>query len=404
MHTEDRRNAPVKFNQTTNVLSNPGMNNMDKFGFYQVGEHKFYSKLEAAHLHDSTGLPMTWNFNELAFSACRWDIEPDQSLEELYRQRAQQIRDRYDYLVLWFSGGADSSNVLNSFINNGIKLDEVASYVNYEATGDRFNFLNGEIFNVAVPKIEQVKQKQPDIKHTILDLTKQTLDHFTAKETKFDWIYHMNGYFNPNNAAKQDIKLRESHWRDMIAAGKRVCFIHGIDKPRINKVQNNYYFRFVDLIDTAVSGQVQMLNRPWDFDELFYWTPDLPEIVIKQAHVVKRFLNQATATTPCVTTERTGLASTVINKKLHWLTLDGVNQLVYPGWYPVPYQAKAPSLFFTPRDEWFFNLPDSDPAKYSWRTGLDHIWRIMPDKWKEDPQNIRRGFKKLRSKVYNLGS
>lgn len=377
---------------------------MDKFGYYQVGEHKFYSKLEAAHLRDSTSLPITWNFNELAFSACRWDIEPDQSLEELYRQRAQQLRDQYDYLVLWFSGGADSMNILDSFIDNDIKLDEVASYVNYEATGDRFNFLNGEIFNVAVPKIEQVKQKQPGIKHTILDLTKLTLDYFTAKETKFDWVYHINGYVNPNCVSKQDIKLKVPEWRNMISSGKRVCFIYGLDKPRVTGINGKFYFRFVDFVDNAVTANVQMLNRPWDFDELFYWTADLPEIVIKQAHVVKRFLKQATPTTPYVTINNTGLVSTVINKKLHWLTLDGVNQLVYPKWKPVLYQAKAPSIFFTPRDEWFFNLPDSDPAKYSWRIGLEHLWKITPDSLKRDSNKIERGFRPFNSKIYEIGT
>lgn len=377
---------------------------MEQFGFYRVGDLKFFSKLEAAHEHERVGLPLKWDFNEAVYSSYDWRIEPTETLEELYRQRAQQIRDKYDYLVLWFSGGADSNNVLNAFINNNIKLDEVASQVNYEATHDKTNFLNGEIYHVAKPKIETARLKQPGLKHTVIDLAKQTLDHFTAKETKFDWIYHMNGYLNPNNASKQDIKLREAHWRDMIAAGKRVGFIHGIDKPRINEVKGNYYFRFVDMVDTAVSGQVQMLNRPWDFDEMFYWSPDAPKIVIKQGHVIKRYMKLATPTTDYITTDSNNVIYKTINNEKYFLSVDGISYLIYPGWYPVPYQAKAPSLFFTPRDEWFFKLPDDDPAKYSWRTGLEHIWRIMPTKWKEDPQDITRGFKKMHSKVYNLGS
>jgi hypothetical protein len=377
---------------------------MEQFGFYRVGDQKFFSKLEAAHEHERSGLPLRWDFNEAVYSSYDWKQEPVETLDELYRQRAQQIRDRYDYVVLWFSGGADSNNVLNSFINNGIKLDEVASYVNYEATKDRYNFLNGEIYNVAAGKVEQARIQQPDLRHTVIDLAKQTLDHFTAKETKFDWIYHMNGYLNPNNAAKQDIKLREAHWRDMIASGKRVGFVHGIDKPRINEVKGNYYFRFVDMVDTAVSGQVQMLNRPWDFDEMFYWSPDAAKIVIKQSHIIKRYMSHATPLSPYITEDTGNIVSRNINGKQYFLSVDGISYLIYPGWYPVPYQAKAPSLFFTPRDEWFFNLPDDDPAKYSWRTGLEHIWRIMPTKWKEDPQDITRGFKKMHSKVYNLGS
>jgi hypothetical protein len=190
----------------------------------------------------------------------------------------------------------------------------------------------------------------------------------------------------------------------MIAAGKRVGFIHGIDKPRINEVKGNYYFRFVDMVDTAVSGQVQMLNRPWDFDEMFYWSPDAVKLVIKQGHVIKRYMKMATPSTAYITTDSNNVIYKTINNEKYFLSVDGISYLIYPGWYPVPYQAKAPSLFFTPRDEWFFKLPDDDPAKYSWRTGLEHIWRIMPAKWKEDSQDITRGFKKMHSKVYNLGS
>jgi hypothetical protein len=81
-----------------------------------------------------------------------------------------------------------------------------------------------------------------------------------------------------------------------------------------------------------------------------------------------------------------------------------VNQLVYPKWYPVPFQAKTPSLIFPLRDTWFFNLPDTDPAKYAWRTGLDHLWKITPDNLKRDPEKIQHGFKPFSSKVYNLGT
>lgn len=375
---------------------------MEQFGCYQVGDLKFFSKLEATQAHDSLGLPIHWNFNEAVFSSYNWQVEPTESLDELYRRRAQQIRDKYDYLVLWFSGGADSNNVLNSFIDNDIKIDECVSLVNYAATGDKHNFLNGEIFNVAAPKIEQARLKQPHLIHRLVDLSQITIDHFTQKDTKFDWIYHMNGYLNANNASKQDIKLKVKEWADMINAGKKVGFIHGIDKPRITQVKDNYYFMFVDLVDTAVSGNIQMLNRPWEFDELFYWTPDMPELVIKQAHVVKKFVAGLLADSNCLGNSAETVVVVRDGKKLY-LKLDPMHRLIYPGWYPVPYQAKAPSLFFTPRDEWFYALPDSDPAKYAWMTGLKEIWTKFPDKWKRDPSDIRKGFIPFFSKRYNLG-
>ena len=119
-------------------------------------------------------------------------------IDELYRQRAHQLRDKYDYVVLWFSGGADSNNVLNSFIDNDIKIDEVVSMINYSATGDKENYLNGEIFHVASPKIIAAQAKQPHLHHRFLDLAQPYIDFFSERES-IDWVYGMNDLLNPNN-------------------------------------------------------------------------------------------------------------------------------------------------------------------------------------------------------------
>ena len=145
--------------------------------------------------------------------------------------------------MLWFSGGADSSNILSSFIENNIPLDEVASYVNYEATGDRFNHLNAEIYHVAVPVIEQAKVQQPWLKHTVIDISKSIMDFFQKKEANFDWIYQVNNYVNPNTVSRRDIKLKISHWTKLFDAGKKVGFIYGIDKPRVIGLNGKYYIK-----------------------------------------------------------------------------------------------------------------------------------------------------------------
>ena len=378
-------------------------NDQDRFGFYRVGDMKFYSKLEAAHAHERFGQKMSWEFNDAVFSTYDWKIEPTETLEELYKQRAQQIRDKYDYVVLWFSGGADSNNILNAFINNDIKIDEVASMVNIDATKDKMTWLNAEIFTVAADKVERARLRQPGLVHRHVDLSKMMMDHFSHREAKFDWIYEMNGYLGPNNVSRRDIKMKVPEWAKMIEAGKRVVFIHGIDKPRLFQVKDHYYFRFADLIDTAVSPSMQMMNRPWEFDELFYWSPDVPKIVIKQAHILKKFAKGLTETSSDITTDPNPTQILVNNNK-YSIHLNAIHSLIYPGWYPVPYQVKAPSLLFTPRDEWFYKLPDSDPAKYAWKTGLFEIWKRFPDKWKKDPSDMTKGFVPLFSKAYDLGS
>jgi hypothetical protein len=377
-------------------------NRQDRFGYYQVGDYKTYSKHDA-HERAKPGQKVIWDFNQVVYSSLNWSIEPLESLEELYRQNAQRIREKYDYLVLWFSGGADSSNILNTFLNFDIKLDEVVSYVNYEATGDKFNFLNGEIYNVAVPEAEAAKTKQPWLKHRLIDLSKIIIDSYSGKEDKFDWIYDVNSYQNPNALARRDIKTKVPDWLDMIDRGLKVGFIHGIDKPKVTMVNNHCYYQFVNMVDTASTPLMQRLDRDWEHDELFYWTPECPLIPIKQSHVIKKFLKSATNTTPGVLDKSTGLVSFSYQGKIYWPTLDTVNWLIYPWWKPVPFQAKTPSTFFTPRDTWFFKLPDSDIAKYSWRTGLNHLWRSTPDILKKDKNNMYHGFVRDVSTPYFLG-
>lgn len=382
----------------------------DKFGFYQAGPLKTYSKFEAIEYADKHNHLVHWNFNEAVFGSVNWSKEPEQSLEELYRQRAQQLREQYDYLVLWFSGGADSQNILNSFIHNNIKLDEVASYVNYDATGDRNDHLNAEIFHVVLPEVELVRQRQPWLRHTIIDMAELTVDYFADTEAKFDWIYRVNGYVNPNNAARRDIRLKAPHWRQMFNAGKRVAFIYGIDKPRVSRLNDKFYLKFADMIDAAVSAECQMLDRPWEFNELFYWTPDHPLMVVKQGHVIKNYLKNATSNTPFIVNRQcrdsnevlVSNVTTTINKHIHWLSTAGLHTLIYPRWKPALHQYKPRSLIFTPRDSWFFNLPDSDPAKYAWKIGLERRWQATPSRLRQD--SLAKGFKIIPSKLYDLGT
>ena len=87
-----------------------------KFGYYQVGELlTTFSKVEALGWSQRFNQPVQYRFNDLVFDSYNWTVEPAESLVQLYQRRAQQIREKYDYLVLFYSGGADSHNMLQSF-------------------------------------------------------------------------------------------------------------------------------------------------------------------------------------------------------------------------------------------------------------------------------------------------
>jgi hypothetical protein len=376
------------------------MTYQDKLGVYRVGDLKFHSKLEAIEMHAATGIHPHWDFNEAVFSSYDWTVEPAENILELYRQRAQQLRDKYDYIILFYSGGADSTTALESFVNNGIHLDEVVSYVNQSATGDPNSWLNIEVNRVSVPTI---KEKYPTLRHRILDLKDFMLDYFNQAQSKFDWIYEMNAYFSPNNVARESLPLKVKDWADLIHAGKRVGIVWGHDKPRIVHNDGKYSFRFIDFIDSGPTVTSIAGKQPYT-DELFFWTPDLPKIVIKQAHLIKQYLDQPLfPNIPHVSLARSDLAQRQINNTYHWLDAPGVHALIYPNWNQKIFQlAKPQSVLFTPRDKWFFDMETQNPLRKNWEVGLEKLWLLLPDYWKNDPTSISKGIRACWSKDYLL--
>ena len=108
-----------------------------KLGFYTVGDKVFYSKPLALIESTKTGHFPEWNFNNDVFSKQPWEHESETDLLELYRLRALQLREKYDYIRLDVSGGGDSSTVVYSFLKNHIHLDEVV--FRYPKSGEKNN-------------------------------------------------------------------------------------------------------------------------------------------------------------------------------------------------------------------------------------------------------------------------
>jgi hypothetical protein len=377
------------------------MNYPDKLGVYRVGDFKFHSKVEAIDSHTKTGIHLHWDFNEAVFSCYDWTKEPTESISELYRRRAQQLRDKYDYIVLMFSGGADSTTVLRSFLDNDIKLDEVASYMNYQATGDRDHFFNAEIFRVTIPLAEQLKTQYPWLKHRVIDLTEIIINHYN--KTNYDWFYDMNTCFSPNSTSKESLPLKIKEWADIIHSGKKFCVLYGHDKPRVTHENGKFLFKFLDLIDNAATVKSIAGQQPYT-DELFYWSADLPEILIKQGHLIKNYLSRPNMQNlPFISQKKSDLAYREINGVKHWLSNHGVHSLIYPGWDIQTFtNGKSSGPIFTERDDWFFDLSRQHNINQTWWTGFNELWKLVPDHWKNDPADMNRGLKACWSKNYYL--
>jgi hypothetical protein len=98
-------------------------------GYWLVEDEYYTNKVNAiiAAQHRNLGPEgITFHYNDEYWDQIKWHIEPTETLKELYIQRAKQLRKKYKTLILRFSGGADSYNILRTFVDNNIKLDVVA--------------------------------------------------------------------------------------------------------------------------------------------------------------------------------------------------------------------------------------------------------------------------------------
>lgn len=373
--------------------------NYDKFGYYRVGDFKTYSKLEAITLHEKTQQHPQWVFNELEFGATQWHIEPTTSLPELYRMRAQQIRDKYDYIVLFYSGGSDSSNILDTFINYDIKLDECASF--WALNGDSGNLdshFSTEVAKVAIPRMN----KHTNILHRLIDLTQLTIDVFDQPDVKFDWIYFMNTYFSPNNYVRSHLRRLIPEYKNLIDQGKSVCFIWGAEKPRLHLVDGKYAVRFQDLVDNTVSPYIQQFARPGEFDELFYWSPDFATGLVKQSHTIMNYLKYGFINPLDFTEVRNkyNYGYTVRDGKTWYLTSDGINKLLYPFWDTNTLSVGKPrSPIYSERDDWFFKTNNNN-----YNLGIKKLHQLLRSNnyWMNDTSNLLSGVKGCISPPYYL--
>jgi len=273
------------------------LTNHNRLGHYRVGNSIILNKADAFIEASSRKETVNWNFNDDIFSSIDWRIPINTPLAELYRQRAQQLRDKYDHLSLFFSGGVDSGNVLHSFIDNNILLDEIVMYrpKTLESTFNTRDTSNCNLYSeiefAAIPHLRKyVKDIRTKIR--IIDMDYSS-DRFLNNDNLVSQFQTLNIY-QPSGMARLAMCLDDPIWNEYSLSGKNSCHIHGIDKPIIKLENNQYSFQFIDTsvavammpVPKYHTSLTEMIDRHQSH-ELFYWTPDLPQLVIKQCQIFK---------------------------------------------------------------------------------------------------------------------
>ena len=327
-------------------------------------------------------------------------MESPYTLKEVYKLRAQQLRDSYDYLILSFSGGSDSWTVLNAFLTNNIRLDEIFVRWPRSATEkiyrpdpnnlDSSNILSEWDFTI-VPQLQFIANFHPEIKITVLDIS----DHILKVEYSDNILHLANDSLNIGFWGKYG-SMAESEKRQ-IDKNKKVALILGVDKPQICVKNNGVYCYFLDhLVNGNLNYSFVNTGRTVEF---FYWSPSMPEVTHTQA---REIYNQLRTQKNLAKLMQWGRPFTRGEKTIwdRW-----VRSIIYPEYDSSQFQAtKGTSSFYTETDDWTNHYTDSH-AKKSWTSMMNNvISTIDPKYFRYDDKFGATAFVGFVSNFYYLGN
>lgn len=361
----------IKIDHTT-LVHNP------KLGYYTVGGKTFWDKASALMEGTKMGLKysdLKWNFNDVDFTKHDWTTEPPGSLRDYYRLRARQIREKYDYIILNLSGGSDSATVLYSFIQEGLFVDEVVvrhASQGQKADPNKTNFHASNEFSefeyAAKPILKWLNKVSPNTKITIHDFSKDVLIGEDLWDENF--IYWTGDYVTPGCVVRYNHATNIENLRTF-DKGKNIVILFGVDKPRVVLNNDSLYVLFVDR--PAHIALPALVNNGYDNInvELFFWSPELPQLVIKQAHAIKKWFEHPMNNSLAYMLNFWWQLSP-INRTAYEAAIKGV---IYPDYDLSTFQTNKPeTAMFQEWDFWLNDYKDSAGFKTFMR-GMNHLYK-----------------------------
>lgn len=241
---------------------------------YIVGDQKTSSKNQALLWVQGDVSRIYFYCLEHVWDLAPWSVEPEETIQQLCEKRCHQLRQQYDWLCLWLSGGYDSQTVLQSFINAGVKIDEIA-YM------DRLDYYQ----DPEVPYILAAANYYKQYHNPNLKIFQTPIDYNYTKTLYSglgeEWLLEPGWCNRPSKSIAPFIQRFNDDVvrRRLTTKGKRAD-IYGKEKPKLDLYDNKWYMAVTDLTvgDSIGSDIVE-----------FYTTGDLPELHVKQCYLAIKF-------------------------------------------------------------------------------------------------------------------
>jgi hypothetical protein len=347
-----------------------------KLGYYTVDNEIFDSKISACLYATKYDKDVVWHFNNDVYTRYNWWNEPIETLDELYDRRCRQLREQYDYIIISYSGGADSHNIVASFIRQGLHIDEIVVNT-MEQANKKFTVVDPSIktpenaaaehYLQTIPRLKEIERLCPKTKITILDMSEYLLNSWLDVGDA-SWVLDKREGLNPLNVTRFNY-LHFSDIRKQFDRDKKIGLILGVEKPRTFIYSNNkFYIRFIDRASNIITVENHIKDYTNSTVEYFYWSPDATDIICKQAHVIKRWLELNPQNQIYWWHENAG---PTCFRKIHERVL---RNIIYSTWNDSWYQAdKAIKDWYSEFDSWFIKGYKGTTQYAIWKEGIDYI-------------------------------
>ncbi len=417
--------------------------NKDIHGYYVVNNQKFHSKVQAlicasellnrinekisesSFKIEDPKILIKWNFNDEIFQAYNWKIEPEEDLDTLYHRRALQLRQKYDHIIVYYSGGSDSHNMIMSFLNQNLFIDEII--VHHVNSGIKI-LENLEMSNVDAriqpltetklqlfPRLKEISSLSPKTKIKIFDTTNHTIENFSNKQDG-SWVLNVREELNPIDSAKYNF-IQFDNYKKIVEKNTKIGILVGLDKPKIRINNEKIYLCFVDRVYNINLFYQELEKYSNSQVEFFYSSPDACELICKQSHELKKWVLSSKNNIKILTDNHGVDHSIYLKVKEKIETLNRISRLffeenarsiLYPTtWKKDWFQAKKSTLNWNSEaDFWFHSRFDSNSLQGScWKNSIKYIREKIDEKLliKFDDISGYDGFCEY-SKYYEIGN
>lgn len=351
-------------------------------GYYSVNGEIFANKMYAVKRALETNQQLRWHYFDDVFASASTKNLGQIGLNELYRQRALQLRDSYDYLVLYYSGGSDSWNVLNTFLKNNIKLDCVYVWHPVKATDknlytpNQFDLSDNNHVSewdfVIKRDLEWLAAHHPEIHIEIGDWTDVLIQ---TNNTVYDRIIETATTQNSIVTLFKNV-CPCNFERRTLDQGKTVAKVIAADKPKIEEHLGKYYFYFIDVACPNMSTD----DNP-NGVEYFYISPDFPSMTVEQSFAILSYYKNMPEKLSLLKSPHTrppGWSFEKVYQTCYQMEADE-RSILYPDWDMNKFQSsKATPKSNLPSgvrsaDAFLLSLPEFREASLKW----GHHWNEL---------------------------